>query len=750
MTLLRQLPFIVFVLALISVVAQGVAQENPLLLIIAGTIAVVSWYITEWKGGHTLPVWVARALLIPVVAYALIESLQGSADLRPILGRFLLFLLLIKLYEEKTSQNYGLILLLSFVLMIVGCLLVAGPLFAVLLISYAVLSTLGLMLYQLFDARDIATHDRERPVPAGVIMPPLRPVYSRGLLRQFFVLTLMLGVLGFIISCFVFLFYPRVIQSGMLSGVMTSTRRVTSFNDNIDLFGNLSVTPSASRVFRLQLRDEHDQPIRMSLPLRLRASVFEVYEDGLWFSRQADQSDLIAVDSSKFEYFAPIVAPEEYVRQKFILSLRMQALPSLYAPFALRADDEIEVNYKPEVQTIALSPPRQRVVEYEVLSKLQPSDLLLTELTDDVDPLPMVELSTPDPRVQAMAYSLMDAAGIPRQSPSSLDERWNWSRQAANVFLRELSSGRYRYLLDIGSQFSLNEISRLGDPISWFLLDAKQGHCQYFATALAVLCQSVGVEARLVTGFLSVLYDDDANEYVVLAQNAHAWTEVRTGLRAWTPMDATPPGALSEFYIRDLSIANSLRWLYEDLENTWNTSVLEFDSNAREQISRNLGLDIWGFITGAWEQIAKWGQYFNRSFHYGVGGYVWLGIVTVSVLLLLCVFIQVRVRFSRADQAMHLANYGYQRRRELRREAHFYVDMLGLLAKNGIRKPAWKSPLFFAQEIAVDREQVGGLIRILTLRYYDIRFGSGQLSLAEKEDSKAKFEELRSLLEQAK
>ena len=99
MTLLRQLPFIVFVLALISVVAQGVAQENPLLLIIAGTIAVVSWYITEWKGGHTLPVWVARALLIPVVAYALIESLQGSADLRPILGRFLLFLLLIKLYE---------------------------------------------------------------------------------------------------------------------------------------------------------------------------------------------------------------------------------------------------------------------------------------------------------------------------------------------------------------------------------------------------------------------------------------------------------------------------------------------------------------------------------------------------------------------------------------------------------------------------------------------------------------------------
>jgi hypothetical protein len=344
----------------------------------------------------------------------------------------------------------------------------------------------------------------------------------------------------------------------------------------------------------------------------------------------------------------------------------------------------------------------------------------------------------------------MDAAGIPRQPPPSLEERWNWSRQAANVFLSELGSGRYRYLLDISSEFSLNEISSFGDPIGWFLLDGKQGHCQYFATALAVLCQSVGVEARLVTGFLSVLYDDDTNEYIVLAQNAHAWTEVRTSARIWTPMDATPPAALSEFYIRDISIANSLRWLYEDLENTWNTAVLEFDSNARQQISQNFGLDIWGFITGAWEQIVKWGQYFNRSFHYGLGGYVWLGIVAASLLLLLCILIQVRFRFFRTDQAMNLVSYDYKRRRELRQEASFYVDMLVLLGKNGLRRPSWQSPLVFAQEIAVDRERVGGLMKVLTLRYYGIRFGNMQLSLAEQKDSKAKVEELRSVLERAK
>ena len=85
-----------------------------------------------------------------------------------------------------------------------------------------------------------------------------------------------------------------------------------------------------------------------------------------------------------------------------------------------------------------------------------------------------------------------------------------------------------------------------------------------------------------------------------------------------------------------------------------------------------------------------------------------------------------------------------------RQQAGFYADMLVLLGKNGFRRPSWQSPLVFAQEIAVDRERVGGLMKVLTLRYYGIRFGNMQLSLEEQKDSKAKVEELRSVLERAK
>ena len=66
------------------------------------------------------------------------------------------------------------------------------------------------------------------------------------------------------------------------------------------------------------------------------------------------------------------------------------------------------------------------------------------------------------------------------------------------------------------------------DPLVAFLYDLKRGHCEYFAGAMTLMCQSLGMEARMVIGFKCDEYNDVGHYYIVRQSHAHAWVEVRT------------------------------------------------------------------------------------------------------------------------------------------------------------------------------------------------------------------------------
>ena len=62
MKLLRSFPLMVFILVLLSIGALCAAQQSLQLLLVAGTLAAISWYVTEGPRGKTLPMTaVARA-----------------------------------------------------------------------------------------------------------------------------------------------------------------------------------------------------------------------------------------------------------------------------------------------------------------------------------------------------------------------------------------------------------------------------------------------------------------------------------------------------------------------------------------------------------------------------------------------------------------------------------------------------------------------------------------------------------------
>lgn len=83
-------------------------------------------------------------------------------------------------------------------------------------------------------------------------------------------------------------------------------------------------------------------------------------------------------------------------------------------------------------------------------------------------------------------------------------------------------------------------------PLLYFLQVDKKGHCEYFASSLALLGRSVGVPIRVVTGYLASEYNPWGQYYIVREQNAHAWVEAWIPKKGWVTFDATPAGGIAQ------------------------------------------------------------------------------------------------------------------------------------------------------------------------------------------------------------
>jgi transglutaminase-like putative cysteine protease len=83
------------------------------------------------------------------------------------------------------------------------------------------------------------------------------------------------------------------------------------------------------------------------------------------------------------------------------------------------------------------------------------------------------------------------------------------------------------------------------DPALDFLLRDKSGHCEYFATAMALVARAAKIPVRVVVGY-RVGERSPFGYYVVRERNAHAWVEAWVEGQGWTMRDPTPGDQLSQ------------------------------------------------------------------------------------------------------------------------------------------------------------------------------------------------------------
>ncbi|MYC01536.1 MAG: hypothetical protein F4X58_06410, partial [Chloroflexi bacterium] len=83
------------------------------------------------------------------------------------------------------------------------------------------------------------------------------------------------------------------------------------------------------------------------------------------------------------------------------------------------------------------------------------------------------------------------------------------------------------------------EVPEGRDPVDWFLFDAQHGTAGQFSSAFVVLARSIGLPARVVSGF--VISPTEGTQ-TVYADQAHQWAEVALEEVGWVRFDPTAEG----------------------------------------------------------------------------------------------------------------------------------------------------------------------------------------------------------------
>ncbi|MHC4765894.1 MAG: transglutaminase TgpA family protein [Planctomycetota bacterium] len=753
MKLLRTFPILAYAVVLLSIVGVGVATESPALLLVCGALAAMSWYVTEGPRGRSLPLWTANALVVAVLLHGVVDLARHPYDVMGVLARFIVWLTLIKLYQQKSPRDYAQILGLSLLVMLIGALRSPDLLFAAVLLLYAVLGLYALLLFQLYAAHERTRSDRLQAIPAGYgLLPSLQPIVGRRTALHLRSLTAAVTAAGLAASMILFVSFPRSGGEGSTWGVPVPGASQAAFATEVDLLSSTRITGSRRIALELSLSGDR---AGLGDPVHLRGAVLDRYQgDGRWTSTAGSRHVPVATGPPGLTWLGrPEPGPDlpdvgSTLTMAFEVLSAQSMLFSAYVPVAIGTDERRELRFDPLTQTLE-DASGDRLLRYRIKADPTPSDATLQALSAHFGPADggsMVDQFREfDSRVAELARGILADQGISPAPPAAEDDRWAWHAVAADAlteYLRATDTSHLTYSTDLSAVEYRSDGRE--DPIAQFLFSAQRGHCEYFASALAAMCNCVGVPARLVTGYVANELGEAGGVYIVRESDAHAWVEVQVSPWRWRAFDPTPQGELdSNTRGMQHSLADRWRWLFDRFEARWIDGFVAFDSDRQERLLAALDGGWSQRLSEALHATQQWLASVNRAFYFGPAGYIWMGIVALAVVI---AAIAVGTRMRRAARLRATTRLGHVRGGVYHRmlwQLGFYLDMLEALDQAGMGKPGWQPPLQYAEALAGRNAEGASLVRQLTELFYAARYGGRHLSREELSGAQSLVEQLR-------
>jgi transglutaminase-like putative cysteine protease len=360
-------------------------------------------------------------------------------------------------------------------------------------------------------------------------------------------------------------------------------------------------------------------------------------------------------------------------------------------------DLKSRVLYRSDAGAFSLGKPLSDGFRYDASSLLEdapevapvlspPPVLSLAERANDL------QLPTLDPRIAELARTMSAGA------PGDLER--------ARAIERHLRTD-YSYTLELPAR-------QVADPLAHFLFTRRKGHCEYFASAMAVMLRTLGIPARLATGFQSGIYNDVTELWLIRAGDAHSWVEAWMPGHGWTTFDPTPPDPNQ----RTFALFTRLSLYMDATETFWRDWVVTYGiarqgtlAYRMEQNARRMGIrwfdSVLAMRSGWNSYVIGGGKRFGVPLAWTAAGVTLLWMLGRPLLRLLRMRRRVE-RVRRGEASVGDATLLYQR-------------MLEILGKRGYHKPAWFTPAEFAASLPGGRLALA--VTEFTTTYNAVRFG---------------------------
>lgn len=518
---------------------------------------------------------------------AVLEAVRGEVLASGV--RFLCLLLVNKLWNRRASRDYLQAYVISFLMLVAGAALSADVTYALCFLLYTIAATWTLTLFHLrreMEENYLVKHSEGAHSERVEVE---RILNSRRIVGGSFLGGTALVSLGvFLSSTVLFFLIPRV-GFGLFA---TRNRRGVStvgFSERVELGEYGLVKDNPTVIMRVELPGGPPPG-----PLRMRGVSFDRYARGQWSrtakvapegSRRWGETTLVGKWAGTGPKDRPKPADVEArlrgARQQnvYLEPLDTAVLFGSTVPIAFRvpqpaaARHTLELDVRGAGEVIAV----ERHVEPGTLrtySVERKNGIRYTVWSDERLPNPVALASLADRPPDAnippeLAPYLALPAELPRRIGAlavQVTERARGPYSKAVALERHLQSA-YRYTLD------LKRDDRY-EPLEDFLFVQRAGHCEYFASAMAVMLRTLGIPSRTVNGFYGGEWNPYGSYLAIRQGDAHTWVEAYFDGVGWVTFDPTPagaPGASSR------GVGEVLRQLFDTVELAWFKWVIEYD-----------------------------------------------------------------------------------------------------------------------------------------------------------------------------
>jgi protein-glutamine gamma-glutamyltransferase len=748
----------------------AIAEGRPSPQMISPVLAIAGLVLTDRRGTFRLtPGWATGAAFFGF-CMALAELFAGGIEARLLWGAHLLvYLTWVLVFLPKTTLLNWLLCALCLLQVAVGAVLMTrSGIYGGLVVLYFFLAVWTLSVFSLHQARErlepaaagIGAARREvwarerrggarlalafaEAGPAGLLPAAERlraasqvhgaiqlDPHERWLRLRFVTGPFVAASASLGVGLVFFVLTPRVwIGSGPPRDdepLAPAAFAVTGFSDNVQLGDFGEILTSAEPVFEVRLSDadtgapldvlRHAWQAGMDEPL-FRGAVMSRYvpNSGRWES--ASNRNSIRIDGRR---------RSGMVRQE--ISLEPIDTDVLFAMHPARAC-RIHAGRRPLVayqdpRTARLFSSREhtRPVTYSVYSPRQ--------WAGDEGDLADGGVSQPTYRDQALPADLPQLVALARRVAGYRDDGTTpgAAEMARRLLVYLRDSQQFVYSLD------MTRADQSSDPIEDFLFRRRAGHCEYFASALALLLRSVDIPARLVNGFKGGEPRDDGS-FEVQRRHAHAWVEAFYDGR-WHVLDPTPPAARSASVEQMASSVRSFDDLLDVMSRSWAKYVVAMDLNTQRrdfyEPLRDSIQQLWDSLQGDRQTAASLMASARDFLSSPRRWFSWQGgLVTFVLLLVLCGCWWVARRVWRGVR--YLWTQVRTAAIDRGRQVEFYEHFRRVCERQGLVRPPGQTQREYAGDVSRRLEPLlagaglGGFPAQLVELFYRVRFGEEPL-----------------------